>query len=323
MNNNQLRVFTGSSNPSLFEKFFQDDDPESPWRGNGSIDRFSDGELFFSINESVRGVDCYILQSTCYPQNDNLMELCIIADTLKRAAAANVTAVIPYFGYARQDRQVAPRTPITAKLVANMITTSGVDRVVILDVHSSQTQGFFNTPLFDNLHATSFLCDYLSFNFNDWNSSNTIVVSPDVGGVKRARNFSKKLGGCGLAIIDKRRDKPNESEVMNIIGDVVGKNCILVDDMIDTAGTICQAASALVEAGALKIIGCATHPILSGPAIERINESPLSELIVSDSVPFSKDAMACNKIKSTSCAPILRMAIDRIHRCGSISKIFG
>jgi|SRR6185436_5057400 len=326
---NDIRIFTGRSNIDLFDKFFEFNKfdellgiPSSLTKGKGIVTQFSDGEIFFTCQESVRGMDCYILQSTCAPHNDNIMELCIMSDALKRASAASVTAVIPYFGYARQDRQVAPRTPITAKLVADMITTSGIDRVAILDVHSSQTQGFFNTPLFDNLQATSFLCQDLIKHYCNWFPHDAVIVSPDVGGVKRARNFSKKLNGCGLAIIDKRRDKPNESEVMNIIGDVKGKYCVLVDDMIDTAGTLCQAAQALQEAGAISVIGCATHPILSGSAITRINDSPLTEVIVSDTIPLSESAKKCKKIRTVSCATMLRIAIDRIHRCGSVSEIF-
>lgn len=327
--NSDIRVFVGRSNPELFDKFFDYHEvdklvgfPAPPTRGQGVISHFSDGETFFSIKESVRGMDCYILQSTCAPHNDNIMEMCIMADALKRAAADSVTAVIPYYGYARQDRQVAPRTPITAKLVSGLIIKSGVDRVAILDVHSTQIQGFFETPLFDNLQSAPFLCYDLSHNYKDWQPHNTVVVSPDVGGVKRARNFAKKLGGCGLAIIDKRRDKPNESEVMHIIGDIADKNCILVDDIIDTTGTLCQAGDALMKAGANQVIGCATHAVLSGPAIQRINESLLSEVIVSDSIPLSAEAKASAKIRVVSCAMMLRVAIERIHRCGSVSDLF-
>lgn len=327
---NDIRVFAGRSNPELFDKFFsytKNDAslgiPAPPPKGRGVVSQFSDGEIFFSSEESVRGTDCYILQSTCAPHNDNLMELCIMTDALRRASAASVTAVIPYYGYARQDRQVAPRTPITAKLTADIIMASGVNRVVILDPHSSQIQGFFNTHLFDNLHSTPFLCHDIVEHYKDWQPNNTVIVSPDVGGVKRARNFSKKLGNCGLAIIDKRRDKPNESEVMNIIGDVANKNCILVDDIVDTAGTLCQAAAALQQAGATNVTACATHPVLSGPAIQRINDSPLAELIVSDSIPLSEEAKASSKIRVVSCAIMLRVAIERIYRCGSVSEIFG
>lgn len=324
---NDMVVFAGRSNPGLFQECFTHnkldamfDYPALP-SGGGEISQFSDGELFFQFKESVRGMDCYILQSTCFPHNDNLMELCVMTDALKRGSAASVTAVFPYFGYARQDRQATPRTPITAKLVANLIAAAGVDRVVLMDIHSTQTQGFFTTPLVDVLQASPILINHIWSNYRGWFPDHAMIVSPDVGGVKRARNFSKKLG-CGLAIIDKRRDKPNESEVMNLIGDVTGKNCLLVDDMVDTAGTLCQSANALKEAGAKDIIACATHPVLSGPALERIAESALSRLIVTDSIPLTQAAAANPKISVVSCARLLKNAIHRIHRGLSVSEIF-
>jgi ribose-phosphate pyrophosphokinase len=319
----EMVIFAGRSNPDLFKELFETSltAPMPMPKGEATLSEFSDGELFFRCNQSVRDMDCYVVQSTCHPHNDNLMELCIMTDALKRSSAKSVTAVIPYYGYARQDRQANPRTPITAKLVANMICASGVDRVVLMDIHSTQVQGFFDTPLVDCLQAEPLLSRSLVEKFGVDYISNSIIVSPDVGGVKRARNFSKRLK-CGLAIIDKRRERANESEVMNIIGNVEDKHCILVDDIADTTGTLCQASVALMEAGARSVVGAVTHPVLSGQAIERIENSPLSLLLVTNSIPLTTQAASCGKICQVSCAGLLRTAIHRIHNGLSVSEIF-
>jgi ribose-phosphate pyrophosphokinase len=281
------------------------------------IQRFSDGESFCEINENVRGVDAFVIQSTCLPVNDNVMELLIICDALRRASAGSITTVIPYYGYGRQDRKVAPRTPITSKLVADLITAAGATRVVSVDLHAGQIQGFFNIP-FDHLFAMPVMLeDYLKKNFD----SSSVIVSPDAGGVERARAFAKRLD-ASLAIVDKRREKANVSEVMNLIGDVKGKDCIIIDDMIDTAGTLCGAAQALKDNGAKKIVACATHGVLSGPAIDRINVSALHEVIVADTIPLSEAARNCPKIKQISLARLLGEAIKRIHSSDSVSSLF-
>jgi ribose-phosphate pyrophosphokinase len=307
-------LFSGNANPELARDIAAY--LETPL-GKIKVQRFSDGETFVEINENVRGVDAFVIQPTSSPVNDHVMELLIIADTLRRASAATVTAVIPYYGYARQDRKVAPRTPISAKLVADLIESSGVDRVVSIDLHAGQIQGFFNIP-FDHLYGMPVMLeDYLKKNFD----SSAVVVSPDAGGVERARAYSKRLNSS-LAIIDKRRERANVSEVMNLIGDVKGKQCIIVDDMIDTAGTLAGAAKALIEHGATKVVACATHGVLSGPAIQRIIESPLDEVIVSDTIPLSALAKTCPKIKQVSMARLLGEAIKRIHSSDSVSSLF-
>jgi ribose-phosphate pyrophosphokinase len=285
--------------------------------GKCRITRFSDGESFVEIGENVRGVDAFIIQSTSSPTNDNVMELLIMVDALRRASAGSITAVMPYYGYGRQDRKVAPRTPITSKLVADLLQVAGVQRVVSVDLHAGQIQGFFNIP-FDHLHALPvFLDDYLRKKFD----SSTVFVSPDAGGVERTRAYSKRLG-ASLAIIDKRRERANVSEVVNLIGDVKGKDCVIIDDMIDTAGTLCGAARALAEKGARSVAACASHGVLSGPAVKRIAESPLSEVIVSDTIPLSEAAKACPKIKQVSIARLLGEAIKRIHSSDSVSSLF-
>ncbi len=281
------------------------------------IQRFSDGESFCEINENVRGVDAFVIQPTCSPVNDNVMELLIICDALRRASAGSITAVIPYYGYARQDRKIAPRTPITSKLVADLIVASGVTRVVSVDLHAGQIQGFFNIP-FDHLYAMPVvLDDYLRKNFD----SQAVFVSPDAGGVERARAYSKRLN-ASLAIIDKRRERANVSEVMNLIGDVRGKDCIIIDDMIDTAGTLAGAAKALTDHGARRVVACATHGVLSGPAVQRISESSLAEVVVTDTIPLSPEAQAVPKIKQVSIARLLGEAIKRIHSSDSVSSLF-
>ena len=307
-------ILTGNSNPELATEISAV--LETPI-GEAKVSRFSDGETFCEIRQNVRGLDTYVVQPTSSPVNDNLMELLIMCDALRRASAAGITAVIPYYGYARQDRKVAPRTPITSKLVADLLVAAGVTRVLCVDLHAGQIQGFFNIP-FDHLYALPvFLDDYLKERFN----ADTVFVSPDSGGVERARAYSKRLGAT-LAIIDKRRDRPNVSEVMHLIGDVRGRDCIIVDDMIDTAGTLCNAARACMDYGARRVFACATHGVLSGPAVQRIEQSPLAEVVVTNSVPLSEEARACKKIRVLSIARLLGEAIRRIHNSDSVSSLF-
>lgn len=307
-------LFAGNANPVLAAAIGQY--LETPL-GKCKITRFSDGESFVEIGENVRGVDAFVIQSTSTPTNDNVMELLIMADALRRASAGSITAVMPYYGYGRQDRKVAPRTPITAKLVADLIQTSGVNRVVSVDLHAGQIQGFFNIP-FDHLYAMPvFLEDYLKKQFD----SSSVFVSPDAGGVERTRAYSKRLG-ASLAIIDKRRERANVSEVVHLIGEVKGKDCIIIDDIIDTAGTLTGAAQALHDKGARRIVACASHGVLSGPAVQRIAASPLTEVVVSDSVALSDTAKSCPKIKQLSIARLLGEAIKRIHSSDSVSSLF-
>ncbi len=281
-----------------------------------TVTNFSDGELMVQINENVRGKDAFVVQSTCPPVNDNLMKLLLIIDALKRASAARITAVIPYYGYGRQDRKVQPRVPISSKLVADLITVAGANRVLSVDLHAGQIQGFFNIPV-DHLYASPVLADYVrSRNFKD-----LVVVSPDAGGAERARSFAKRLQ-CSFAIIDKRREKANVSEVMNVIGDVSGRDVLILDDMIDTAGTTTQAAAALKEKGANKVLAACTHAVLSGPAIDRINASVLEELIVVNTIPLDSKKEKCKKLTVLSIAPLLAEAIKRIHDESSISSLF-
>jgi ribose-phosphate pyrophosphokinase len=310
----KVRLFSGNANPALATAIAQY--LETPV-GKCRVTRFSDGESFVEIGENVRGVDAFIIQPTSSPTNDNVMELLIMADALRRSSAGSITAVMPYYGYARQDRKVAPRTPITSKLVADLIQTSGVNRVVSVDLHAGQIQGFFNIP-FDHLFSMPvFLEDYLKKHFD----SSAVFVSPDAGGVERTRAYSKRLD-ASLAIIDKRRERANESEVMNLIGEVQGKDCIIIDDIIDTAGTLCGAARALADEGARKIVACASHGVLSGPAVKRIAESPLTEVVVTDSIPLSEAAKACPKIRQLSISRLLGEAIKRIHSSDSVSSLF-
>ncbi len=308
-----MRIFSGSAHPSLAEAICKYlDNP----LGNARLTQFSDGENFAVIGENVRGVDTYVVQPTCTPVNDHVMELLIMVDALRRASAGSITAVIPYFGYARQDRKVRPRTPITSKLIADLLQAGGVNRVVGVDLHAGQIQGFFNIP-FDHLFAMqALLQEHLRAHY-----TGAVVVSPDAGGVERARAYSKRLKGT-LAIIDKRRPEANESEVMHIIGEVAGARCIIVDDILDTAGTMCNAAVALRNAGAASVSASVSHPVLSGPAIERIIASPLEEVVVTDSIPLSDAAVACGKIKVVSIAPLLAEAIRRIHHSDSVSSLF-
>ncbi|MEZ4600354.1 MAG: ribose-phosphate pyrophosphokinase [Syntrophotaleaceae bacterium] len=310
---NKLKIFSGNSNIPLAREICGH---LAVPLGAAKVRSFSDGEVMVEIGENVRGRDVYIIQSTCAPANDNLMELLIMVDALKRASAARITAVIPYFGYARQDRKVAPRTPITSKLVADLISTSGVSRVLTIDLHAGQIQGFFNIPV-DHLYAAPVLLKEIKERFH----GPLVVVSPDAGGTERARAFAKRLD-AGLAIIDKRRSGPNVSEVMNIIGEVEGQTCVVIDDMIDTAGTLCQAAQALKDKGAAEVYACATHPVLSGPALERINQSSLKEVIVTNSIPALDKLQGCSRLRQLSVAELLAEAIRRIHGDESVSSLF-
>jgi ribose-phosphate pyrophosphokinase len=310
----KIRVFTGNSNPALAQKICEC--LHVPL-GAARVRTFSDGEIMIEITENVRGRDVYVIQSTCEPTNNNLMELLIMTDALKRASAATITAVIPYYGYARQDRKAAPRTPITAKLVADLVTTAGVDRVVTIDLHAGQIQGFFNIPV-DNLYAAPVILEYLKTRFT---GEEVVMVSPDAGGTERARAFAKRLE-CTLAVIDKRRTGPNVAEVMHLIGDVRGKIAIILDDMIDTAGTLTQAAKALKENGASAIYACATHGVLSGPAIERINSSDIEEIVLTDTIPLGDKGQQTSKVRMLSVANLLAEAIRRIHEDESVSSLF-
>ena len=310
---NNMIIFTGNANPVLAQEIC---DYLSMPLGRASVQTFSDGEVYVEIGENVRGADVYVIQPTCPPVNNNMMELLIMVDALRRASARRITAVLPYYGYARQDRKVAPRVPISAKLVADIITTAGVRRVLAMDLHAPQIQGFFSIPV-DHLFAAPVTLDYLKGKF----SGEVVMVSPDAGGVERTRAFAKRFG-AGLAIIDKRRDRPNESEVMYIIGDVKGKTAVILDDMVDTAGTLCKAAQALKEHGANDVHGCITHPVLSGPAISRIKESVLESLVVTDTIPLSEEAQKVDKIKVLSVSALLGEAIRRIHDEDSVSSLF-
>ncbi len=312
----EIKVFCGNSNPEFARKVC---DYLGLELGRAKVGRFSDGEIEVEIQESVRGADTYVIQSTCPPTNDNLMELLIMLDALKRASAANITAVIPYFGYARQDRKVAPRAPISAKLVANLISRAGAERVLSMDLHAGQIQGFFDIPV-DNLYATPALKEKIESLYPD---HEFVVVSPDAGGAKRARYFAKRLkNGVSMALIDKRRPAPNVSEVYNIIGDVSGKHALVVDDIVDTAGTLCKAADALIEYGAKGVFAACTHAVLSGPAIQRIGASPIEKLVVTDTIPLSPAAEELKNIEMVSVAPIFAEAIKRIHTGESVSSLF-
>jgi ribose-phosphate pyrophosphokinase len=282
-----------------------------------SIRRFADMEVFVEIHENVRGEDVFVVQPTSYPANDTLMELLVTLDALRRSSARRITAVMPYFGYARQDRKTASRSPISAKLVANLITEAGANRVLTMDLHAAQIQGFFDIPV-DNLYAAPLFTRDIQERYH---GRDLIIVSPDVGGVLRARLLATRLN-CDLAIIDKRRERANVSEVMHIIGDVAGKDCIIVDDMIDTAGTLCNAARAIMDGGARSVVACATHGVLSGPAVQRIEESPLEEVVVTNSVLASEEARASKKIKFLSIGRLLGEAIRRIHNSDSVSSLF-
>ncbi|MEA5142673.1 MAG: ribose-phosphate pyrophosphokinase [Oscillibacter sp.] len=311
-----IKIFTGNANPALAEEICK---LMGLKLGESEVKNFADGEVSVSLYESVRGSDVFLINSTCKPVNDSLMELLIMIDACKRASAGRVTAVIPYFGYARQDRKAKSRDPISAKLVANMLTAAGADRVLTMDLHASQIQGFFDIPV-DNLLGNPIFVDYYAKKFGE-RVDNMVVVSPDVGSVSRARTFAQKLH-MGLAIVDKRRQKANQCEVMNVIGDVAGKDCILFDDMVDTGGSLCNAAKAIVEVGgASSVYACASHAVLSGPAIERINNSVIHEIAFLNTIP-AVNAAVSQKIKYLSVAPMFSEAIERIYQEISISKLF-
>ena len=309
-----LKLFSGSSNRGLAEEVTK---TLGITLGDATLSTFSDGEIMIRINENVRGSDVFVIQSTCVPVNDHLIELLLMVDALKRASAGRITAVIPYYGYGRQDRKVQPRVPISAKMVADLINAVGTNRVLTVDLHAGQIQGFFNIPV-DNLYAASVLLDYMKKKFDH---NNLVIVSPDAGGVERARAFAKRLD-CTIAIVDKRREKVNECEIMNVIGDVKGKDTLLLDDMVDTAGTLAQAASALMSEGARKVSAACSHAVLSGPALDRINASPIEELIVTNTIPLNSKTEKCKKITVLSIAGLLGEAIKRIHEETTLSTLF-
>ena len=311
-----IKIFTGSSNPALAEAICREVGIKM---GEAEVKKFADGEVAVSLYESVRGSDVFIINSTCKPVNDSLVELLVMIDAARRASAGRINAVIPYFGYARQDRKAKARDPISAKLVANMLVAAGADRVLTMDLHASQIQGFFDIPL-DHLVGNPIFVDYYAKKFGE-KCEDMVVVSPDVGSVARARAFAQKLG-MNLAIVDKRRQKANQSEVMNVIGDVAGKDCILFDDMVDTSGSLCNAAKAIVEVGgARSVYACASHGVLSGPALDRLNNSVIEEIAFLDTIP-AVDTEVCSKIKYLSVAPMFAEAIERIYQEISVSKLF-
>jgi ribose-phosphate pyrophosphokinase len=310
----ELKILAGNGNPVIAEKIA---DYLGVSLGQARISRFSDGEINVEIHENVRGRDVYLVQPTCAPANDHLMELLIMVDACKRSSAGRITAVMPYYGYARQDRKVAPRAPISAKLCADLLTAAGVQRVLTMDLHAGQIQGFFDIPV-DNLYAKPKLVDFLA---RETHNQSKVIVSPDAGGAERARSYAKALR-ADLAIIDKRRSGPNVAEVMHVVGDVKDKHCIILDDMVDTAGTLCNGAKALHESGAASIIACCTHPIFSGPAIDRIRESKLERMIVSDTIPLTVEARDCGKVQVVSVAELFGEAIRAIHYQDSVSRLF-
>ncbi len=310
----EIKLLTGNANPRLADTIAEYLDIQL---GRARVGRFSDGEIHVDIADNVRGRDVFLIQPTCAPTNDHLMELLILGDACKRASAGRITAVIPYYGYARQDRKVAPRAPISAKLVADLLSTAAMDRILTMELHAGQIQGFFNIPV-DNLYSSARLCSAIERQIMP---ENPVVVSPDAGGVERARAFAKRLK-AGLAIIDKRRSGPNVAEIMHLIGDVQGKTAILVDDMIDTAGTLTGAAKAVKDHGATKVYAVATHPVLSGPAVKRIEESVLEKVLVTDTIPLHADARECSKFQVVSVANIFAEAIRAIHHDDSVSRLF-
>ena len=309
---NVIKIFSGNAHYSMAQEIAKHLELTV---SEAEVKKFSDGEIFVEIKENVRGTDSFVVQPTCTPVNDNLMELVIMVDALRRASARRITAVLPYYGYARQDRKVAPRVPISAKVVAEMLMAVGVRRVLCMDLHAGQIQGFFNIPV-DHLYAAPVVIKYIKETFDD-----VIMVSPDAGGVERTRAFAKRLK-CGLAIIDKRRDRPNECEAMHVIGDVRDKIAIMMDDMVDTAGTLCNGAATLLQNGAREVHACCSHPVLSGPAVERITNSEIKSLVVTNSIPLSDEAQKCEKIKVLSVSALLAEAIHRIHNEDSVSSLF-
>ncbi len=313
MLNNDLRIFTGNANPELARKICDDLDISL---GQAQVTTFSDGEIRVEIGENVRGRDVFLIQSTSPPANQHLMELLIMIDAVKRASARRITAVMPYFGYARQDRKVAPRVPITAKLVADLLTTAGADRILTMDLHVGQIQGFFDIPV-DNLYASPVMIPYISKNFN----KELTIVSPDAGGVPRARAYAKRLG-ANLGLIDKRRDAPGKAKAMHLIGEVQDKEVVILDDIIDTAGTLTEAAKFIIQSGARNINACCTHAVLSGPALERVTNSQMNQLVVTDTIRLSEEALNCPKIVQLSVSHLLGRAIYNIHREDTISSLF-
>ena len=314
---NGLVIFTGNSNTDLVQKICS---YLNRPLGGAAVKRFSDGEIQIEIDENVRSKDVYVVQSTCEPVNDNLIELLLMIDALKRASANRITVVIPYYGYARQDKKVAPRVPISAKLIADLLTTAGANKIITMDLHAGQIQGFFNIPV-DNLFAAPVLIDFIKNEFIKNIATDVMIVSPDAGGAERARAFAKRLN-VGLAIIDKRRDAPNEAKAMAVIGNVAGKVTVILDDMVDTAGTLTEAVSALMKHGAKEVHACCTHPVLSGPAVERIIKSELKSIIATDTIPLNSKTSACNKIKILSIASLVGEAIIRTHRGDSVTSLF-
>jgi ribose-phosphate pyrophosphokinase len=313
MTPDRLKIFSGTANLNLAHEICAELGLEL---GKLMIETFSDGEVYLQFQENVRGADVFLIQPTCRPVDHNLMELLLMIDAAKRASADRITAVLPYYGYARQDRKDKPRVPISAKLIASLLERAGADRIMAMDLHAAQIQGFFDVPV-DHLFSAPVMIDY----FKPLEVPDTTVVSPDPGGVERARAFAKRLN-APLAIIDKRREKPNVAEVMNVVGEVDGRHCLMVDDLIDTAGTLVKGAEALLEQGAKSVSACATHAVLSGPAVERIEESPLREVVFSNSIPLTDEAKGCSKIKSLSVAPLLARAIQSIHEETSVSILF-
>ena len=313
MNADRIKIFSGTANPALAEQMA---DVLGLTVGRVKMKRFSDGEINLQILENVRGADCFVVQPTCTPVDSNLMEVLCLMDALKRSSAERITAVLPYYGYGRQDRKDKPRVPISAKLVASLLETAGADRIMALDLHAAQIQGFFDKPV-DHLFFRPVIIDY----FKPLNIPDLTVVSPDAGGVERARSVAKRLN-ARLAIVDKRREEANVAEVMNVIGDVTGQNCLMIDDLIDTAGTLVKGAEALLRRGAKSVRACATHAVLSGPAVERIVESALVEVVLSNSIPLSQAAKDCGKIRQLSVAPLLARAVQSIHEETSVSILF-
>lgn len=306
-------IFSGNSNPVLSKKIC---DYLNVPLGGEKVKRFSDGEIQIEIDENVRAKEVFVIQSTCPPVNDNLVELLLMIDAFKRASAAKITAVIPYYGYARQDKKVAPRVPISAKLVADLLTVAGADRIITMDLHAGQIQGFFDIPV-DNLFAAPVIIEYIRENFNN----DLVIVSPDAGGVERARAYAKRLN-AGLAVVDKRRDAPNLAKAMFIVGDVVGKDVVIIDDMVDTAGTLTEAAEAIMRNGANEVHATCVHPVLSGPAIERIEESSLKTVVVTDTIPLKKNSQACDKVKVLSIAMLVGEGIIRSFKGDSVTSLF-
>ena len=309
----RFRLFSGTANPELARKIGEHIGVKV---GEAKLQRFADGEVYFQLLENVRGVDVFVVQPTCYPVDQHLVELLVMIDALKRASAARITVVMPYYGYARQDRKDRPRVAISAKLIADLLTTAGANRALFVDLHAAQIQGFFNIPV-DHLYASPVLVSY----FRELNLPNLMVISPDPGGVERARFFAQKMG-APLAIVDKRRTDMNVAEVMNVVGDVAGKTCLIIDDIVDTAGTLVKTVDALLAAGATAVHACATHAVLSGPAIDRISSSRLEQLVVTDTIPLREQAQKLGKIKALSVAGLLGAAIESIHMETSVSTLF-